>query len=120
MFKPPKGIKYGIVSKEELLEAMNNDERLMELAAKKLAAEEHIKNLREELKECKAVHKKSFWGLWKAEGDLTKAKMRKQEQDTKDSRTVQSRSWDLFKMLKFKKAKLLKLNVKVPKNTDPE
>ena len=119
MFKPPRGIKYGIISKEELIEAMNNDDRLMELAAKRLAAEEHIKNLREELKKRKAIHKKSFWGLWKAEGDLTKAKIRKQEQDTKTSRAVQSRAWDLFKILKFKKAKLQKLNGKVTKNTNP-
>jgi len=105
MFKPPKGIKYGAVSEEELTKAMDDDDFLVDIAAKRIAIQRHIKDLKAELSKIKAEHKKSFWSLYKAECDLTKAKMRGREAEVKLKNSWTKRTWELFKVLKFKKWK---------------
>ena len=108
MFKPPKGIKYGIISESELKKAMDTDERLMEIAAQRIALEEQLKEIREDVAELKDIHKKSFWGLYKAEAKLCKIKIRKKEKDIKLKNSWTQRVWELFKVLKFKKYKKTK------------
>jgi len=115
MYKPPKGIKYGIISEQELLKAMDEDDILIDLAAKRIALKQHIKDIKKDLAEKQAIHKKSFWSLYKAEADLAKAKIRCQEKEIRFKNQWTKRVWDLFKILKFKKAKDVK-----KKNIYPE
>ena len=103
MFKPPRGIKYDIISEEELTKAMDEDELLADIAARRIALQQHIKDLKKQVTEMKAKHKKSFWGLYKAEAALIKAKMKAGEKDIKLKNNWVKRTWELFKILKFKK-----------------
>lgn len=110
MFKPPRGIKYEIISEEELRKAMDEDDRLADIAARRIALQQHVKDLRKEVNDMKAKHKKSFWSLYKAEADLLKAKMKAAESDIKLKNSWTKRTWELFKLLKFKKLKNGRLN----------
>ncbi len=106
MFKPPKGIKYDIISKDQLLNAMDEDDILIDLAAKRIALKQHIKELQQDLKEKQEMHKKSFWSLYKAEADLAKAKIRTKEKEIRFKNQWTKRVWELFKLLKFSKLKI--------------
>lgn len=105
MFKPPKGIKYGKVSKEELERAMLDDPYLRKLMKRRLEASAKVDALAAQVKERKATHKHSFWSLWRSESQLIKEKMRRNETDVKCKTGWQKRCWELFKILKFRKAK---------------
>ena len=105
MFKPPKGIKYGVISKEELERAMLNDPYLLKLMQKRLEAKAKVEALADKVKERKAVHRKSFWSLWKAESQLIKEKMRRTESDAKSKTGWQKRCWEIFKILKVRKVR---------------
>ena len=102
MYKPPKGIKYGIVSKEAYNEAMDGDARLSEIIRKRTAALEKVAAAKEEVRERKLVHKKSFWSLWRAEGKLTREKMREKEASAKLKAAWQKRCWEIFKILRVR------------------
>ncbi len=106
MYKPPKGIKYGIISEAELQQAMEEDDRLIDLAAKRIALKQHIKELKADIKEKQAMHNNSFWTLYKAEQDLIKAKIRNKEKEIRFKNDWVKRAWEIFKLLKFKKLKL--------------
>ncbi len=105
MFKPPKGIKYGIVSREELEEAMLSDPHLTSLMQKRMEAKAKVDAQAEKLKKEKVKYKKSFWSLWKAEADLVKLKMKRGEVDSRCKTGWQKRCWELFKILRFRKIK---------------
>ena len=105
MYKPPKGIKYGIVSKEELEDAMLNDPHLIKLIKRRKVVEEKVTDLRADIKVKRLKYKRAFWGLWKAESDLIKAKLRKSEVDSKCKTGWQKRCWEIFKILRFRKFK---------------
>ena len=105
MFKPPRGIKFEVISEEELQKAMDEDDHLADIAAKRIALKKHVDDLRRDVSDLKAKHKKSFWSLYKAEADLVKGKMRAGESDIKLKNSWTKRTWELFKLLKFKKLK---------------
>ena len=103
MYRVPRTIKYDVVDRDELEEAMANDLHLVDIVQKKIAAEEKLMLLKEAVKEKKAIHKASFWSLWKAEGDLCKEKIRTLENAQRWRASWQKRVWQLFKILKIQK-----------------
>jgi hypothetical protein len=105
MFKPPKGIKYGTVSKDELEGEMLSDPYLTKLMQRRMEAKAKVDALADRLKGEKAQYKKSFWSLWKAEADLVKAKLRRGEVDSRCKTGWQKRCWELFRILRFRKLK---------------
>jgi hypothetical protein len=100
MFKPPKSIKYDLISKEDLEEAMAGDERLITIINRRAEAEAKVNAKAETVKEHKAIHKKSFWSLWRAESQLKKEKMMFGELSMKLKTQWQERCWGLFRKLK--------------------
>jgi hypothetical protein len=101
MFKPPRNIKYDLISKEDLEEAMAGDERLIAIINRRMEAEAKVASKADAVKEWKAVHKKSFWSLWRAESQLKKEKMKFGELSVKLKTQWQERCWGLFKKLKL-------------------
>lgn len=105
MFKPPKGIKYGIVTREALEEAMDGDARLSDIAKRRMESQLRVDALRAIHKEKKAEHKTSFWALWRAECVLAKERLKHTELATKLKAAWQKRCWELFRILRIRKVR---------------
>jgi hypothetical protein len=103
MYKPPKGISYKIVSKKDMEDAMAGDPGLVRIINQRLESAAKVDEKKAIVKEKKEVHKKSFWGLWQAESQLTKAKMLHGEKDKKLKARWQKRCWEIFKILRIRK-----------------
>ena len=102
MYKPPRGISYNIVSKQDMEDAMAGDPGLAKIINQRLGSAAKVTERREQVLEKKEVHKKSFWSLWRAESQLTKAKMTHGEKDKKLKVAWQKRCWELFKIIRIR------------------
>ena len=82
---------------------MAGDVGLVRIINQRLESAARIDEQKAVVAEKKAIHKKSFWSLWKAESQLTKVKMQHQEKDKKLKAKWQKRCWEIFKILRIRK-----------------
>ena len=101
MFKPPRGIKYNVVKKEELEARMATDSYLIDVMKKRTEAQAEVDALKAEHRARKSTHNKAFWSLWKTECELAKKKIKLSENVLRWKTGWQKRCWQLYKLLKL-------------------